>query len=50
MNLQIPGLGDAMARLDATEEKMTEMADHLSEVTVLLREQNTLLQKLVDAL
>ncbi len=44
MAFGVPGLHEAMARLDATEEKMTQLVAGIDKVIELLEEQNEILR------
>jgi hypothetical protein len=45
MGLSIPGLAEALAKLDTTSEQMQQMNDNLSRVVELLEEQNRILRR-----
>lgn len=44
--MNIPGLSEALSKLDTTAEQMEELNENLSTVVDLMREQNTLLREI----
>lgn len=44
MNITVPGLSDALGKLDTTSEQMTELVAGINEVVSLLKRQNELLE------
>lgn len=45
MNLNIPGLGGALEKLDHTSEQMTQLVAGINQVIALLTEQNRILSE-----
>lgn len=45
MDLKIPGLSEAMGKLDKTNDQMDRLCNSMDEIVILLREQNDLLKK-----
>lgn len=50
MNIHLPGLSDALTRLDVTEAKMGEIAESLNEIVALLQTQNAMLARMVESM
>lgn len=46
--MNIPGLSEALSKLDTTAEQMEELNSNLSTVVELMREQNDLLRNIAD--
>lgn len=45
MGISIPGLSEALGKLDKTADQMGQMIERLDKITLLLEEQNGLLKK-----
>ena len=46
--MNIPGLSEALGKLDTTSTQMGQIVDGLNEIANLLREQNALLSNIKD--